>query len=652
MNKNLLLLFVLCFSALTVFSQKKKEVLLTIDDTPVYVNEFIRVYNKNLDLVKDETQKSVDGYLDLFIDYKLKVAAAYEQGLDKDKNYVKEFNEYRNQLSKNYIFEDKVTSELAVEAYQRGLEEINADHILIMSHPEDKPQDTLIAYNKINEIRKRALKGEDFEKLAKETSEEPNANQTGGKLGYFSVFNLVYPFESMAYKTKVGDVSEIVKTQYGYHIIKVNDRRERTPEITVSHIMLVDNEGKRTFNPEERINELYKLIQQGESFETLAKQYSDDKNSAKRGGKLNPFSKGDLRSLEFEEAAYSLKKVGDVSKPIKSDFGWHIIRLDEKHAIPTFEEKKEMLEKRVKEGGRSKIVTNAVNKKLKEKYGFIAGENYMPFFETFVTNDVLKRAWKYDSIDAKNNKVIFTIGDKKIYFSDFASYISERQKKSIPYKEVRALLVNYYDEFETEELKNYFRDKLEQEDEEFAAIVSEYRDGLLIFDVMNKNVWNMAKKDSVGLMAYYEKHKENYLWDERIDGTIISGANEAIISQAKEMLAQGTSASEIKEKLNTDEKINVLISEGIFEKGNRELPASFDMKDGISPVYVYNDGFTVVKVNSTIPAGIKTFDSIKGKVMSEYQNYLEKQWIEGLRNKYEVDVNKKTLKKVKKELKS
>ena len=651
--KNFCVSFLLIFAcSAQVFSQKKSDILLTIDDKPVYVSEFKRVYNKNLDLVKDESQKSVDGYLDLFIDYKLKIAEAYAQELNETKDYKKEFSKYRDQLSRNYIFEDKVTEDLAREAYERGLEEINADHILIMTSYEDTPQDTLKAYNKIRSIYEKAKSGESFEALAKQYSEEPNAKESGGKLGYFTVFSLVYPFETMAYQTKVGEVSEIVRTRFGYHIIKVNDRRKRSPEITVSHIMITANKAERTFDPEERINELYAMLQQGESFESLAKQFSEDKNSGQRGGKLNRFSKGDLRSDEFEEAAYSLENPGDITKPIKSDFGYHIIRLEEKHPIPTFEEKKTMLEKRVSDGSRSKIVSSAVNGKIKEKYGFKKENDYRPFFETFVTDDILKRGWTYDTISIADNKKLFTIGDRSLYYKDFAEFTREYQTKSKPYRTKSTLLADYFDEFETQELKNYFKDKLEEENEEYATVLDEYRNGLLIFDVMNKNVWNKAKKDSIGLQRFYEREKENYIWKERVDAIIVSGTSKEIAEQAQKLLQEGKTAEEVKELLNNKDKVNVIVSDGIFEIGERVLPKDLELEKGVSRIYSNDAGYTVLNVKDIVPAGIKTLNSVKGKAMSDYQNYLEKTWIESLRNKYEVKINKKALKRVKKEIDS
>ncbi len=652
MKNFLTVLFLVFLGGTTIFSQNKKDVLLTIDGTPVYANEFKRVYEKNLELVQDESQKDIDGYLQLFIDYKLKIFEAKAQGLDEGEVYKAELTKYRDQLSRNYLFENKFTEDLAKEAYDRGKEEINANHILIKVSYEATPQDTLAAYNKIKSIREKALKnGADFEQLAKENSEEPNAKSSGGKLGYFSVFNMVYPFETAAYNTKVGAVSEIVRTNFGYHIIKVNDRRERLPKVAVSHIMISDKKGAKTFDPKERINEISTMLKQGQSFENLAKEYSDDKNSGVKGGALKPFTKGELRAPEFEEVAYQLKNIGDISEPVKTDFGWHIIRLDEIVADPTFEEQRVQLEKKVKQGDRGKVVINAVNNKIKEIYGFKKVESYLPFFDTYVTDSVLSRKWKKEPIAAAQNKTLFTIGNKAVKYSDFASYIEERQGTTMPFKDKEKLLIGMYDELETNELKEYFRDQLEIENEEYAAILGEYRDGLLIFDVMDKNNWSKAKNDTIGLQNFYNKSKENYRWKKRLDVDIFSATSQIYAQRVQKMIQEGMAPEDIKTELNPDGSVNVLLTQGVFEIGEKELPENLDIKKGVSSVYPSNDSFTVVNVKEILPESIKDLEDVKGRVISNYQNELETTWMNELHAKYKVEVNSKTLRKLKRRLK-
>lgn len=652
MKKFFILVVTFFLASSVLFGQKKKDVLLTIDGTPVYAKEFKRVYNKNLDLVQDKNQKTVDGYLDLFIDYKLKVTEAYAQKLNEKAAYKKELGDYQEQLSRYYIYEDNVTSDLAKEAYDRSLEEINASHILIFSKYADSPADTLKAYQKIEKLRQRAVNGEDFDTLAKENSEEPNANETAGNLGYFTVFSMVYPFETAAYNTKKGTISEIIRTQYGYHILKINDRRKRDPKRTVSHIMVFDKEDDtRTFDPKERIEEIYQLLQQGEKFEDLAKQYSDDKGSATSGGTLRPFGKGELRSKLFEEKIFEIKKEGQVTKPFKSEVGWHIARLDKINDETSFEEEKEQLEKRVKDGSRSKIVTAAVTHNIKEKYGFKMGDPYLDFFRNYVNDSLLKGNWTIKPINEQQNKIIFTIGGNasKTYL-DFAEYIIATQNRRMKFNTIDEALLSYYDTFEREALKEHYRDTLEKEDEDYAAIINEYRDGLLIFELMRLNIWNKAKKDSIGLQQYFDANRNDYSWEERVDAIIVNATSQEYADQAREMLQQGKDSQEIKDALNKGMDVKAIVTHGKFELSNKTLPSGFVKKEGVSQTYVNGTTYTVVNVLEVLPPTQKSLEDVRGRVLSDYQIKVEEDWIKSVRAKYDVTLNKKTLKRLKKEL--
>lgn len=649
MKKIILFSIVSLLFAFASFAQKKGDVLLTINSKPVYAKEFKRVYKKNLELVQDENQKTVDGYLDLFIEYKLKVAEAYAQNLNKNDAYVADFGKYEEQLSRNYIYDTKITDDLIKEAYDRGLEEIEASHILVMCNWDAYPQDTLVAYNKIKNLRERALKGEDFHVLAKKNSEEPGSNEREGRLGYFSAFNMVYPFETEAYKTPVGGISDIIRTQFGYHIIKVTDRRLKFPPISVSHIMISTMKDTNAINTKERINEIYGLLKQGGSFEELAKKFSDDKATGINGGAMKPFTKGQLKAPPFEEAAYALKSPGDISKPIETRFGWHIIRLDKINEIPDFESSKEDLEIRIKDSDRLKIVTSAINDKIKKKFGF-EGYEYLPYFEKYVSDSILKKKWKYTPIPQQENKPLFKIGDSTYLYNEFAIYLSERQTKIRGYKQKRTLIQSLYDEFETDQLKAYFKLKLEEENDEYAGIIQEYRDGLLIFEVMAYNVWNRAKSDSIGLQKFYEKNRPNYATNQQFNGAIFSSSQKEVITQVNDMLLKDLSPQEIKKQLNTDDQIQVLVTEGMIEVGSSQLPVNFEPVEGISKIYEGDNSFTIVKVNYIAPPRIRELNEIRGRVISEYQNDIEKQWIQSLKAKYVVEINQKTLKKLKKEL--
>ena len=648
-TRNLLLLF-LFIGYFNGNAQNKKNVLLTINSNPVYSSDFTKVFNKNLDLVVEESQKNVAGYLDLFIDYKLKITEAYAQGLDKNQQYIKEFKKYEDQLAKKYIYDKRVVSKLVEEAYDRSLEEINAEHILVLSNLNDSPNDTLKAYNKIKEAHVKALKGENFTSLVIEYSEEPGAKKSKGKLGYFTAFQMVYPFENTAYNTKVGEISQITRTSFGYHIIKINDRRKKKPKINVSHIMIFSNNDKKAEDPEERINELYAMIMQGEPFENIAKQFSEDKNTGVKGGQLKTFGPGDLKAPKFENAAYSIKNEGEIIAPIQSAFGWHIIRLNEKFSIPSFEEQKDDIEKKVKGGARALIVTQAINNKIIKKYGFKEGESYISYFNNYVNDSIFSRKWTYSSIPLKENQILFTIGDHDVTYTDYAEYLRDNQKTIKKYANKESLLIDMYVRFKNETLKNYFKERLEVENTEYATIINDYRNGLLVYDVMNKNIWQIAKTDSTGLKNYYEKTKNNYNWKKRLDVDIYSSSDEITTKQVQTLLMRGEESATIKKQINSDGKINVITVSDVFEIDQSELPEDLIPEKGVSDIKL-NDGFyVVVNIKEVIEPTLKEFDEVRGTVISDFQTEIEKKWMQSLRDKYEVKINNKSLKKLKKKL--
>ena len=347
-----------------------KEALFTIDDKPYYTDEFLRVYNKNLDLVKDESQKDLTQYLELFVGYKLKITKANKLGLQNGEAYKNELASYRTQLSKNYLTDSKVTNELVVEGYERSKKEIKAAHILILVDENAAPADTLVAYNKAKEIRGRALKGEDFGQLAVEFSQDPSAKENKGDLGYFSSFRMVYAFESAAFRTPIGTISNPIRTRFGYHLIKVEDVRDNRGEVSVAHIMILtpkEDKPEDKAAAKTKIDDIYQKLQQGEKFEELAKQFSEDKSSSSRGGVLTRFGSGQLSAEEFENVAFTLTAQNPISTPFQTRFGWHIVKLIEKYPLKSFEEMKTELENKVGKDDRSRLITNSLNEKLQKK---------------------------------------------------------------------------------------------------------------------------------------------------------------------------------------------------------------------------------------------------------------------------------------------
>lgn len=648
-------LFLGCLLACSMVSigQKKNDVLFTIDDKPYYTDEFLRIYNKNIDLIKDESQKDINQYLELFIGYKLKVNKAFKLELDKKESYINELKSNRTQLAKNYLTDSKVTQELIDEAYDRMQKEVRASHLLILVDENALPADTLAAYNKTIALRKRILNGEDFAQLAAENSMDTSAKENKGDLGYFSAFRMVYPFESGAFLTKKGEISEPVRTRFGYHLIKVTDIRANRGEMNAAHIMVMKaNDSIKEIEAKSKINDIYKKIQQGENFENLAKEFSEDKSSSESGGVLNKFSSGQLSSPEFENVAFNLSKENPISAPFQSQFGWHIVKFIERFPMKTAKEMQQDLSSKISKDERSRKISNSVNNTLKKEYPVKRDDKMYKSVASTITADFTAGTWK-NSESELYNKPLLTINKKPIDAKTFLNYAMEQQSSYKDSKQELGSITNtLYNNFVNEQLNKYADENLENKFPEFAHVVEEYRDGLLLFDLMEKEIWERAKTDSIGLKKFYEVNKDKYAWKIRKDLTTASSTKEAATIKAATLLKANKSADDIKKALNTENLVDIMINEGVYEEGNTAIPANLPQNMGITDIYKNGLYFYVTKVNKVLPAGLKTFEEAKSKVINDYQQYLEENWVSELKKEFVIKVNADVFSKISKNIKN
>lgn len=636
---------VILFSTLFSTAQSKNsDILFTVGDSPVLASEFIRVYNKNLNLVQDESQKDVDQYLSLFVNYKLKLAEAKALDFHKKPQYIRELDGYKKQLAKNYLVDSEVTDALVKEAYERIFYDINAKHILIRLNPSRK--DTLEVYNRLLNFRER-FKNEDFSSLKKELH---NGNTILVEdLGYFSAFKMVYDFETEAYKTEVGDVSMPFRTQFGYHIVKVFNKRKSRGEITAGHIMISKNQTEAAEDPETRINEIYKLIEQGQEFELLAKQFSQDKSSSSKGGKLAPFTSGQLSSVVFEDKAFNLREDGAISKPFETEYGWHIVKRYSIKSIGSFENMQYELENKVSRDSRSKLINTSMQNKLRKQYNVTSENPEKKYFVSILNDDFYSRKWQLPQ-DFDKAKTMLTIGEKKWIYKDFVSVLRSQQKGKTKDKSFEEIVDEAYETFLNTCVLNYHEENLENVNEEFAQILNEYREGLLLFDLMETKIWNATKNDTLGIESYYNKNKQNYKWNTRVEAIAATASEEEDIKEVASLLENNETVERIKEKLNANGKQKVIFTSGTMEADHQALPDNFEFKEGISKIYSQNNTHYVVKVTKLIPESFRTLDEARGMVINDYQQEVEEQWIKDLKSKYKITVNQDILSKVKSQI--
>lgn len=634
----------------SIAQENKDAVLMTIGNTKITVAEFLNVYHKNNTAEATKDSKSLNDYLDLFVNFKLKVKEAEELGLDTAKSFKTELAGYRKQLVQPYLTDKEVNQKLLKETYDRLQIDVRASHILVKCNETALPKDTLEAYNKIMKIRARILKGEDFNKVAAEKgiSDDPSAKDNGGDLGYFTALQMVYPFECVAYTTKVGDVSMPVRTRYGYHIVKVNNTRKARGEILAAHIMVKTrpNMSKEdSLTSYTKISEIYNKLKAGDKFEDMALQFSDDKASAKKGGELPWFGTNKM-PVEFEEAAFTLSKKGDFSAPIKTQYGWHIIKLLDKKEVASFDEMKNDLKAKVSKDSRSQVGRSSLIAKIKTEYAF--KENLKARDELYKAIDSTLFDGRWDIVKAgEAKKVIFNFNDKTYTQKDFANYIASHQSKRSK-SDIKMAFDNLYKQFVDESAIAYEESRLDIKYPEFKALMQEYRDGILLFELTDKKVWSKATKDTLGAKAYYEKYKNNYLWDERAEASIYTCSDEKIAKQVRALLKLNKTEKEIMTEVNKTSQLNLQIEMRVFNKGENEY-LDKNWNPGISAdiVSVKDKKIVIVSVSKLLKPEPKSYVDSKGTVTADYQNYLEKEWLAELKKKYSVSIDKNVLATVK-----
>ncbi|MFL2607589.1 MAG: peptidylprolyl isomerase [Flavobacteriaceae bacterium] len=506
------LLVFLLFTSIFYSQNEKDLVLFKINDSETTLGEFYRVYNKNIDLVEDSKDNDYMSYLELFINYKLKLAEAYDLGYDKNEDYQKEYKKYKNQLLKGYLTDSESQERLVKEAYERTRNEVQVSHILIRNN--DQTNDSSEIYNRLSNLRQPFL-----EKNIQTFNKEHNFDKQliVEDLGYFSAFKMIYEFENIAYNTEVGEVSKPFKTKFGFHILKVTDKRESMGEISVSHIMIY----KKNTNAKEKIIKILDSINKGSSFESMAKLYSQDKRSAARGGVLNKFSSGQINSIPFENAAFSLKNIGEISNPIETKFGWHIIKLLSKNEIKSFDELKPSILSKIRRGARNEYISNSFNQFLDDKYNLSMENIDYKFIITLLNDSITKNKWKINYNDFKFQEPLFVINQKTIFKKDFLQFV-EKNQSFISSKDFEQVANNLFSRFYRKILLDEYKKDLERENSEYNNILTEYREGLLMFNIMQEKVWSIGEKDSIVLREFYIKNIDKYDSFETNRGKIIA----------------------------------------------------------------------------------------------------------------------------------
>ena len=648
--RSLLTLISILFSILSPSQDLNSRILLTVDGMKTEAGEFIRMYNKNSEPGK---KVSVDEYLDQFILFKLKVADAVREGIDTTKAFKTELNGYRTQLAQNYLTDTTVKEKLLKAEYQRSLYEINAWHILIGLSPDATPVDTLKAWKKAMDIRERILSGEPFEQVARSSSDDKSVLTNGGNIGYFTVFQMIMPFEDAAYTLTKDAISEPVRSAYGYHIIKVTDKRPSRGRIKVAHIMkaappgISEAESKKA---EEEINSIYDQLQKGASFKELAKKYSDHKETAVNGGEMDWFGTGEIIN-DFSEAAFSLKDTGTYTKPVRTLYGWHIIKLIGKQGTKSFGESSSFLESRINQSYLNSVSKESFVNKLKKEYNFTINPEAYQWFIQNTDTLLIQGLRKYDRSTMPVGN-LYSFAGQGTSTRDFATYI-EKRGYMIETKDSVDFIDRTIGLRASDQLINYENSQLEKKNPEFRYLMNEFHDGILLFEISGRKIWNKINEDTAGLRQYYETSKNKYLSQPVIAGKTytlrISNGAKALESAFRKYSSKKDPDALLLRKFNRKKDSVLVISAGKWLKGQDANIDRLKWEKGQQSLII-NGYPSIIVINEILEPVPLPFEQVQGEMMNGWQEFLENSWKEQLKKTYSVKIDNVVLGEIKKKI--
>lgn len=632
--------------SLSAFAQSNDKTIMTIGKEEIKLNDFKYVYEKNNNNKSElYTKNSLNDYLNLYSIFRMKVQEAKEMRLDTIKSLMDEYEMYRGQLAQSYLSEKDLKDNLVQETYNRMKEEIRASHILVKLLGNASPADTLEAYNKISDIKKRVEKGEDFGDLALKLSDDPSAKDNKGDLGYFTALQMVYPFETTAYNTPVGKVSNVVRTKFGYHILKVTDRRPEQGEVLVKHLFLRTGQNaskEKEAAQKRKIDSLYQYVTKNQDkFDEVLRSNTDDKNSLLEEGKLAWFGSGRMVP-DFEKAAFALKK-NEISQPVKTNYGYHIIKLIDKRNLLPYDKMKDELTYKIKKDSRSNLSQQMFLNRMKKEYGYKPNNTAISTAKNMVDTNVYKNDWKATTVKTTNAK-LFSLPNKDVTDKDYFEYIEKTKSFLNGVKNPKDLANAAFDRLVESEYTKYEESQLPRKYPEYKMLSSEYLDGILLFDLTDKMVWSKASRDTSGLKEFYKKNKNKYLWQERADVVMFTAQKKEISTQAFEMYKKGMAIQAIRDTMKA-RKQYISIEENKYERGQNDIVGSDNFKKGYEsqPQTLKNNMYATYIIRDMVPPAVKELDEARGFIIADYQNELEQKWIQALKEKYKVTTNQKVV---------
>ncbi len=625
-------------------------VLFVVEDDSVRQAEFDYIYQKTSPGETSYTQASLEEYLQLYLRFKLKVCRARELGLDTLASLQQELQGYRQNLAASYLIDRTLLDSLIQEAYRRRQQDVDISHILIGLHPLAAPEDTVEAYRRAMEARRQLEAGEPFAEVAKAYSDDSSVEANEGHIGFVTALfpNGYYPLETAAYTLSTGTLSMPVRSSAGYHILKVHARRPARGEIDIAHLMLRHRED-RPEAVKRQIDSLYQLLQGGADFAVLARQFSEDASTRSNAGRIGLVGINRFETA-FEDAAFQLEHDGEVSAPVRSSIGWHLIKRLNKPDVQPFSTVRYLLEQEIRADDRFDRVQQSVVEREKKEVGFFPNRQARPALLDTVSRAFFQPGWRAGKGSLAATP-LFTVGDSTLHLAELDAFLAttraERQELAGG-ADPRMALEYLLDEYEKQTVLDFLDRHLEARYPEFRFLMKEYREGILLFEATQREVWQPAATDTAGLQRFFEAHREDFTWPARARATeyFLRGSAAPRLETLR-ALARQYGPEEVARRFDSsgerilafrEQVLNTETDKEGFGPGEWEVGALSETRR-LAP----NETLTFFKVEEIIPPQPKTLEEARGYVTAAYQDELEKRWVAQLREKYDVRIMEKTL---------
>lgn len=637
MKKSLLLI------ALAISTASHAQNVFTFGKNSVSKEEFLRAFSKNNNPTQDR-KTALQEYLTLYTNFKLKVQAAKDLKLDTTPTQVADYRNFRRQIEENYMNDEALMNQMLKEAFNRSQKDLRLSHIFV---PVDKknPADSVAALSMINQAYAALKSGKSFEEVALQYSKDESAAYNRGDLGYITVFSLPYQMETVAYNTAKGNFSAPFRSKNGYHIFKVTDERSARGKIRVAQVFFVfspevnEDERKRIAS---RADSVYQLLQKGAKWDEIVSNYSQDRNTVYMGGTVKDFGVGEYEPV-FENTAFALEKENDISKPFATSYGYHILRLIEKYPVETDWQRAAgtgILKQLVSNDARSSMAKEKFNDEVIKTVGIKTQpydeKSLFDFVDTVMASNEFKNVGKINP-----NTVLFILPKLNVKAGDFARYV--RAIKNSGQKDAEKSYKELLPEYTRTATLEYYRNHLEEYNKDFKYQLQEFREGNLLFEIMEKNVWNKAVTDSTGQLSYYDQHKANYKWQSSIAAIIVTANDKETAMSFRDSLMKNGIAN----WRNAVDAYNgkLMADSGRFERNQIQVRERIALEKGVVTLPVVNEqdgSASFAYITASFPDNEqRSFDDARGMVINDYQLELEEKWITELKKKYPVKVDDK-----------